>query len=457
MRASCINAFLDTLRRKPLVVLGVGVAMPLAAAVLWGLLTPHRDVFAEAIRKGGYPASAAELDAWYLSVPPAENAALVYTNAFESLTNSDGPMTNFSSKSWLPPIGQGLSAEEMADLKALLAEKQSALRLLYAAPASGRSRYPIHLEDGPMTVLPHLAKLKQAVSLLSAEGLMHATEGDAEKATQAFLVAGRVAESLSEEPILISQLVRYAGWAILLPRLERSLCLAHFTDSQVAALQQAIEPAERPRAAARAWAGEQAINMSVFNERKMRQLAFREAQGSHGRAGDLLLAGSSTLLQVTGIMEKDKAFFCGKMGQELAALERPYPARFAACQQLAAVTNEPNRLFIFSRMLLPALVRFHVREANHVALVRVAAAALAIERFRLAHANALPESLERLTPTCCKSVPSDPYDGQPLRYKTHGASYAVYSIGSDGQDDGGVAWDSNYVKIPQDVGFVVKH
>jgi hypothetical protein len=452
-----MGALFDTLRRKHLVVLGAGVAVVVTCAALWGLLTPHQDAFAEAIRKRGYPASAAELDSWYLFVPPAENAALVYTNAFESLTNSDGPITNFTSKSWLPPIGQGLSTEELSEVRAFLDGKQAALRLLYSAPASGCSRYPIHLEDGPMTLLPHLAKLKQAVSLLSAEGLMHATEGDAEKATQAFLAGGRVAESLSEEPIIISQLVRYAGWAILLPRLERSLCLAHFTDSQLAALQQVVEPAERPRAAARAWAGEQAIHMSVYTERKMRQLAFRELQGSHGQAGDLLMEASSTLLQVTGIMEKDKAFFCGKMGQELAAFELPYPARFAACQQLAVITNEPNRLFLFSRLLLPALGRFHIREADHVALVRVATAALAVERFRLAHTNALPENLEQLAPACCKAVPADPYDGKPLRYKTHGASYAVYSVGSDGHDDGGVAWDSNYVKIPQDVAFVVKH
>jgi hypothetical protein len=33
----------------------------------------------------------------------------------------------------------------------------------------------------------------------------------------------------------------------------------------------------------------------------------------------------------------------------------------------------------------------------------------------------------------------------------------VYSVGSDGHDDGGVVWDSNYVKVPQDVAFVVKH
>ena len=81
----------------------------------------------------------------------------------------------------------------------------------------------------------------------------------------------------------------------------------------------------------------------------------------------------------------------------------------------------------------------------------------AIERFRLAHTNALPDNVEQLAPTCCATVPADPFDGKHLRYKTHGGSYVVYSIGTDGQDDGGVAWDFNYTKTPQDVGFLVKH
>jgi hypothetical protein len=72
------------------------------------------------IRKRGYPAALAELDAWYPSVPTAENAALVYTNAFALLTNPAGPITNFMDKSWLPSLGQGLSAEEKSELTDVL-------------------------------------------------------------------------------------------------------------------------------------------------------------------------------------------------------------------------------------------------------------------------------------------------------------------------------------------------
>jgi hypothetical protein len=108
-------------------------------------------------------------------------------------------------------------------------------------------------------------------------------------------------------------------------------------------------------------------------------------------------------------------------------------------------------------MLLPALGGFHIREADHVARVRVTTAALAVERFRVTHTNALPGNLDQLAPAYCNAVPADPYDGKPLRYKTHGGSYVVYSVGSDGRDDGGVVWESNYLKVPQDVAFVVKH
>jgi hypothetical protein len=450
-----MSVWFATSRSKCLAALGAGVALLLVAWVLWSLFAPHRDLIVEAIRKKGYPVAMSELDAWYPSVPPAENAAMVYTNAFGLLTNVSGPNTRFTSP--LPPIGRGLSADEESELKDMLADNQTALRLLYSAPASGRSRYPVRLADGFNALLPHLAKTRDAVTLLSAEGLMHATDGDAEKATQAFLAAGRVAESLGDEPFIISQLVRYAGWAILLPRLERALSLTTFTDSQLTALQKLVEGAERPRAMVRAMAIERAVGLNAFSDRKVMGMVLPQAQGWGGQIRDFLQTAVVGVLRAAGLLKKDREFYAATMGEHIALLELPYPARGAAVRQGAALTNAPNRFYLFSQLLLPALVRVHVKEANHVALVRAGAAALAVERFRLAHTNALPDNVEQLAPTCCATVPADPFDGKPLRYKAHGASYVVYSIGNNGQDEGGVAWDSNYTKIPQDVAFVVKH
>jgi hypothetical protein len=46
-----------------------------------------------------------------------------------------------------------------------------------------------------------------------------------------------------------------------------------------------------------------------------------------------------------------------------------------------------------------------------------AQAAVAIERWRLAHPGRLPDTLSELVPTYLTTVPLDPFDGQPVRYK----------------------------------------
>jgi hypothetical protein len=45
--------------------------------------------------------------------------------------------------------------------------------------------------------------------------------------------------------------------------------------------------------------------------------------------------------------------------------------------------------------------------------------------------------LAELAPSYLETVPVDPFDGQPLRYRTQGAGYVLYSIGPDLKDDGG--------------------
>jgi len=79
------------------------------------------------------------------------------------------------------------------------------------------------------------------------------------------------------------------------------------------------------------------------------------------------------------------------------------------------------------------------KEAASTALLRGAQTALAIERHRLQNHGQLPESLEALVPQLIASVPRDPFDGRPLRYKKLEKGYAVYSVGNNGKDDGGVS------------------
>jgi hypothetical protein len=68
---------------------------------------------------------------------------------------------------------------------------------------------------------------------------------------------------------------------------------------------------------------------------------------------------------------------------------------------------------------------------------RCARTAVAIERFRRDHQGRLPAALGDLVPRYFDEVPVDPDSDGPLRLKADAASYTVYSVGSDGRDDGG--------------------
>lgn len=81
------------------------------------------------------------------------------------------------------------------------------------------------------------------------------------------------------------------------------------------------------------------------------------------------------------------------------------------------------------------LERVFVTEAHR----RIATTALALHRYRLAH-GCWPRQLADLTPSYLSAVPQDPFDGHPLRYRIDEADrFLLYSIGPDGQDQGGLA------------------
>jgi hypothetical protein len=81
-----------------------------------------------------------------------------------------------------------------------------------------------------------------------------------------------------------------------------------------------------------------------------------------------------------------------------------------------------------------------IRDALRAQTVaNIVTVAIALERFRLAH-HAYPAALTNLTPEFVQTVPVDCMDGHDLRYhlKPDG-TYLLYSVGSDGVDNGGDA------------------
>jgi hypothetical protein len=71
------------------------------------------------------------------------------------------------------------------------------------------------------------------------------------------------------------------------------------------------------------------------------------------------------------------------------------------------------------------------------ALQRVTMTALALRLYRKENGR-YPENLQQLVPKYLPSVPIDPYDGKPLRYRKLQKGFKVWSVGGNCKDDGGV-------------------
>jgi len=74
---------------------------------------------------------------------------------------------------------------------------------------------------------------------------------------------------------------------------------------------------------------------------------------------------------------------------------------------------------------------------NQRAPGRCSRIAVAVERHRRGNAGALPGSLAELVPSLLTAVPLDPLSGAPVLYARDATSYTIYSVGPDGDDNGG--------------------
>jgi hypothetical protein len=124
--------------------------------------------------------------------------------------------------------------------------------------------------------------------------------------------------------------------------------------------------------------------------------------------------------------------------QLFAARQEPFPDRLKADEQVRQrVTEAADKKLAIIQVLLPGLAGRTATEAECLARLRLGRTAIALEQFRAARGAQYPVTLSELIPTTLTDTPTDPFDGQPLRYQRKAAGYRLYSIGPDLKDGAG--------------------
>jgi hypothetical protein len=409
-----------------------------------------------AIHEKSWPVTLAELNRWYPRVPPGENVAVLLGKAFTSLSlRSD----SFLSQRDNP--GSGSSREDSPTgprqqmVEDYLNRNDDALVLLHQASHVPQSRYPIDLGTFSIRPYPHLANLLYSAHLLEAEAIneMHCDNPQSAVVSVQSLFA--LSHSLVKEPLVRSYLARLECQRIAIGSLQNLLSETALDDAQLDSLGDALEKAEDQRGLARAFIGQRCIGIYGFNLLgDTLDLTLLPVARSHPLRQRILVklsvlfSSPAYLYGLCGLLRWDELDYLRFMDRYIQTAQMDFPERIDAARELARMLEQQGKLHAFSRGWLRGMngPRVILKDASITASLRAARIAVAIERFRLAHGE-LPHTLAELDPFGLRALPSDPFDGQPLRYRKLANGYAVYGLGEDGADSG---------DRKKDVAFVVE-
>src|SRR5439155_3137549 len=210
-----------------------------------------------------------------------------------------------------------------------------------------------------------LSKLKASAQLLELNALMQAEAGDLSGAALTIEDISALAQSLAQEPIFISQLVRIASEEMALSAVERIMNRQHFGPDELAHLSKRLGVERDDAALRRGWIGERCFVIDLFQMPNAKLESFimdpGSASGDPTRNGEIGRDWSGYLgfwvMRLSGHLDRDELFFLESTDSYICAIDVSCPERlqisyavFCLKKKINAYHKEQQRSFIISGM-----------------------------------------------------------------------------------------------------------
>lgn len=338
------------------------------------------------------------------------------------------------------------------DLLAGLSQYDPILSEITKASRRPYCRFPIQYEDNFQSLLPQLSPLRDLARVYRLRALAELSAGKTEAALDDAQMCLRLADSLKDEPTLISFLVSIAILDSATQPVWEGLAAHRWNESQLALLQTGFEKIDAFDGYAKSLQGERILNCQFT----------RSMRDDPSGFADLLLS-RSLVLESNWV---DRVIPSGWFYRNQVSLDRYYTETWLPAVDWEHQDLSPKTLIqaensletmrftpynVLCKALLPAQAVVAKRAAMAQTTANEAAIACALERYRLARGE-FPETLDALAPQFIGKLPHDVIDGGPLHYRrTTDGQYVLYSIGWNEVDDGGQVGLSNTHPPGQDI------
>ena len=414
------------------------VVLVLAALYAAYRYTLHRMVDAklDEIRKQGYPVMLAELDKWYPQPPPGENAADLYRQSSDrdvKLGDTELRLPLLGDcDARLPARGEILPSDMRQRIGTLLKTNQESLTMLHAAAAMPHCRFVKYLSISKASIAPGTSDRMRGARKLALEAIYAADADDGDLAAGALVASLGLVRHFSEEPLAAPWFAQQAYFGLTSSTLERVLTRTQLGPNQLANVSSALAAVEASLAIDHVLLGEFAWNNDAFSEIRQGKEPVGELLTMDFKGDSHYLGWSGLLLafvyRLAGIEEFDQLNYLRLGSRAILIAREPFPGQLRALNSFEERAREVSSLLPLSRLYCHLSCQYLRLDARFIARLRTAEAGLSVESYRSVHGQ-LPDSLP--------ATFSDPFDGQPLRYKKLAKGYVVYSVGEDGKDDGG--------------------
>jgi len=332
---------------------------------------------------------------------PSPNAHDTYMSAGAALVDIDA----INQAAVAHYTGEPVASDES---QKLVAKNLEALKLLRTGLAQ-EYRYP-YLRDARVD-FPEYDHYRPLVRLLVLDGVLKLRSGDKAGAVKCYLEGIELGVDVPCGGNLLPTMI---GWA--LETISRRALWETVNDLDAATARLAVEPLEalgRRRTSLRS---------ALVEDKRLGLTAIPQI------AKTLTDKERAKYLKLQPQIATDYSVW---MEKYMANLQKPYLSR----QQLVLPTDP------FCAELLPVYKNSGFHDARNLTGNALPTTAIALRAYR-AETGGFPATLDLLAPKYLKAIPADPYGGgESLRYAIKNEKYVLYSIGPDGNDDGGRAID----------------
>ncbi len=329
------------------------------------------------------------------------------------------------------------------DVLLALGKYGSTIEELRTASRLPYSRFPLEYdkEDPAAILLPHLAAMKRCSQVLELRAIAELQNGQSDNAFADVRLMLRLTESLSTEPMLISQLVRISLLDLTLQPIWEGLAQHKWSDAQLSELSSELAKLDFVADYRTSMRSE----MILFQGGIIGYLRRHPGQLSYLGTGNVSGNGAGEILirVIPSGWFYQNQLNCARVMLDLYLPAADVTQRTISPQlahradQVVMADLQGFKPYHKAEALVQGLGKTAQKFALGQCSVDLARIACALERYRLAHGE-FPEALDALVPTFLATLPHDVIGGGSLKYRrVDKERFLLYSVGWNEKDDGG--------------------